>query len=159
MTGERDAANVRVPPPLLVLAAIVGAAGLQRLWPLAPMVEVPAALRLSVGGMIIAVAVLVLGGWALALFRRGGQNPSPWMPTPTIETRGPYRVSRNPMYLGLVLVCCGAAIAKANLYLLALTPIVAWLLQRLAIVPEETYLEAKFGEEYLAYKRRVRRWL
>jgi len=63
------------------------------------------------------------------------------------------------MYLQMVLVCIGLAVALMNLWILTLTPICAWLLQRLAILPEERYLERKFGETYLAYKRRVRRWL
>ena len=63
------------------------------------------------------------------------------------------------MYLLMVLVCVGVAILLWDVWILALTPVGAWLLQRLAIVPEEDYLERKFGDTYLAYKRRVRRWL
>jgi protein-S-isoprenylcysteine O-methyltransferase Ste14 len=92
------------------------------------------------------------------LFRRGGQSENPWKPTPHIEERGPFRVTRNPMYLQMVFVCIGVAIALANWWILLITPITAWALQILAIKPEEEYLESKFGEEYLAYKRRVRRW-
>jgi protein-S-isoprenylcysteine O-methyltransferase Ste14 len=58
----------------------------------------------------------------------------------------------------MVLVCIGIAVALMNLWILILTPICAWLLQELAVLPEEI-LERKFGENYLAYKRRVRRWL
>ena len=77
----------------------------------------------------------------------------------SILARGPFRLSRNPMYLQMVLVCVGFAVVLSNLWILLLTPFCAWALQALAIIPEETYLEAKFGEAYLAYKRRVRRWL
>jgi protein-S-isoprenylcysteine O-methyltransferase Ste14 len=63
------------------------------------------------------------------------------------------------MYLQMVLVCIGVAIALMSWWLLALTPAVAWLLQRLVILPEEAYLERKFGDGYRAYKGRVRRWL
>lgn len=93
------------------------------------------------------------------LFRRGGQNVNPWKPTPGLETNGPFRVTRNPMYLQMVIVCIGAAIAFANGWILLLTPVVVIALQRLAIEPEEEYLEAKFGETYLNYKRSVRRWI
>jgi protein-S-isoprenylcysteine O-methyltransferase Ste14 len=63
------------------------------------------------------------------------------------------------MYLQMLLVCVGVAILLANGWILLLTPVGGWVLQRLAIQPEEAYLERKFGETYLAYKRRVRRWL
>ena len=63
------------------------------------------------------------------------------------------------MYLQMVLACIGIAVALMNLWIQGLTPVCAWLLQRLAILPEELYLERKFGDAYLAYKGRVRRWL
>ena len=63
------------------------------------------------------------------------------------------------MYLQMVLICIGLAVVLANWWVLVLTPVAGWLLQRFAILPEEAYLEHKFGEAYLAYKRRVRRWL
>jgi protein-S-isoprenylcysteine O-methyltransferase Ste14 len=63
------------------------------------------------------------------------------------------------MYLQMVLVCVGFAVMLGNAWILVLTPLVAFTLQRLAILPEEAYLERKFGDDYAAYKRRVRRWL
>jgi protein-S-isoprenylcysteine O-methyltransferase Ste14 len=63
------------------------------------------------------------------------------------------------MYLQMVLVCAGLAIALMNWWILLLTPLCAWLLHKLAILPEEAYLEQKFGEAYLSYKRRTRRWI
>lgn len=104
-------------------------------------------------------AILGLGVWSVLLFRRGGQSENPWTPTSHIEERGPFRFTRNPMYLQMVLVCLGIAVMLMNWWLLALTPVVGWLLQRLAILPEEAYLERKFGETYRSYKRRVRRWV
>jgi protein-S-isoprenylcysteine O-methyltransferase Ste14 len=63
------------------------------------------------------------------------------------------------MYLQMVLVCIGIAILLLNWWLILLSPVCAWLLWRLAIAPEEVYLEEKFGDEYVAYKNRVRRWI
>jgi protein-S-isoprenylcysteine O-methyltransferase Ste14 len=63
------------------------------------------------------------------------------------------------MYLQMVLGGIGFAIILANVWILLLTPMGAWVLQRFAILPEEAYLERKFGEEYLSYKRKVPRWL
>jgi len=68
-------------------------------------------------------------------------------------------LTRNPMYLQMVLACIGFAVILSNGWILLLTPLCGWLLQRFAILPEEAYLERKFGDTYLAYKGRVRRWL
>lgn len=159
MVEQEPAAKVRIIPPLVPVGAIVLGAVLDRMWPLGAVFELPAPSRLWVGGGIIAVALVVLGAWPIAMFLRSGQNPEPWKPTPSLHFGGPYSLTRNPMYLMLVLVCLGAAIAVANLWIFLLTPVVGWVLQRFAILPEEAYLEEKFGEDYLAYKRRVRRWL
>jgi protein-S-isoprenylcysteine O-methyltransferase Ste14 len=63
------------------------------------------------------------------------------------------------MYLQMVLICIGVAVIRMDVWILALTPVCAWLLQRFAILPEEAYLERKFGDSYRAYKGRVRRWI
>ena len=133
--------------------------GLNRVWTINPGFELPAPERYWVGGVIMVGAILGLGLWSVLLFRRGGQSENPWKPTLHIVDRGPFRVTRNPMYLQMVLVCIGVAVALMNWWILVLTPVGGWFLQRLAILPEEAYLARKFGDTYLAYKRRVRRWL
>ncbi len=154
-----DAAKVRFFPPGIPLLAILIGSGLQWLAPLSIGYLPPAPQRYIVGGIVAIGSILIFGLWSVVLFRKGGQSENPWKPTPHIEVRGPYRFTRNPMYLQMVLVCVGAAIALANYWILLFTPLVAWLLQICAIKPEEAYLEAKFGEIYLAYKDRVRRWI
>ena len=157
METQRDAAAVRIFPPAVPLATILLGVGLQRMWPIG--LGLPAPVRYWIGGLIVVGAILGLGAWPVLLFRRGGQSEIPWTPTLHIEQRGPYRFTRNPMYLQMVLVCVGVAILLGNVWIFALTPLCAWLLQRLAILPEEAYLERKFGDGYRAYKQRVRRWL
>jgi len=159
MSPPTDAARVRIFPPAVPVLTIAAGIGLNRVWPLTFEAYVPEAPRYALGGALIAGAVLVLGLWSVLLFRSSGQNENPWRPTPAIVERGPYRITRNPMYLQMVLVCAGTGLALANAWILLLTPLCAWLLERLAIRPEEAYLEAKFGPAYLAYKSRVRRWL
>ncbi len=90
-----------------------------------------------------------------------GQSPADRarVPVPEIIERGPYRFTRNPMYLLMVLVCMGVSVVLANALILLLTPLAAWILERLAILPEEAYLERKFGQPYNRYRKRVRRWL
>lgn len=91
--------------------------------------------------------------------RRSGQSENPYKKTTEIIETGPYRLTRNPMYLQMVLVCIGLAVLLGNLWVLILTPVCALVLHFLVILPEETYLERKFGDEYLACKQRVRRWI
>jgi protein-S-isoprenylcysteine O-methyltransferase Ste14 len=160
MHNGRDAAAVRVFPPAIPLMTVLVGIGLNQLWP----IDVPFALaarpeRYWIGGAIAISAVLGLGLWSVVLVRRSGQSENPWKPTTQIIQNGPFRITRNPMYLQMVLVCLGFAVALVNLWILLLTPICAWLLQRLAIIPEEKYLEGKFGDAYTEYKRKVRRWV
>lgn len=153
----RDGAAVRFPPPTIPFTAIVGGVALQMWYPLE--IGLPAPARYWLGGALVTGAVLVLGLWPVILFRRSGQSEIPWKPTPAIIEDGPYRFTRNPMYVQMILVCLGVSTILANGWILLFTPVCAALLQRFAIRPEEAYLEAKFGEEYLGYTRRVRRWL
>ena len=159
MDNRGDAAAVRIFPPAVPLLTILLGVGLQRVRPLDPGFAIPTPARYWVGGGIVAAAVFGLGLWSVLLFRKSGQSENPWKPTPRIVEQGPFRVTRNPMYLQMLIVCVGVAVILGNLWILAMTPIGGWLLRKLAILPEEAYLERKFGQEYLAYKRRVRRWL
>lgn len=158
MNEARDAAAVRIFPPAVPLLTILIGIGLDRLWPLFwPGPSAPACYW--IGGALVVVAILGLGLPSVLLVRRSGQSENPWKPTTAILERGPFRFTRNPMYLQMVLVCVGFAIVFRSSWIVLLVPASAWALQRLAIVPEEAYLERKFGDRYLAYKRRVRRWL
>lgn len=157
--ATRDAPGVKVFPPLIPLAAIALGSWIHYLKPIDVELQVSSRVRYGVGGSLLSVAILGFGAWAIVVFRRAGESELPWRSTVRVVQHGPYRFTRNPMYVQLVLFCVGVAILLTNVWILLLTPICAWLLERLAIVPEERYLERKFGEEYLAYKRRVRRWL
>jgi protein-S-isoprenylcysteine O-methyltransferase Ste14 len=156
---QRDAAAVRIFPPAVPLLTVLAGIGLNRLWPIDLGVGIPAPARYWLGGAIVLGSILCLGAWPVFLLRQSGQSENPWKPTLQIVERGPFRFTRNPMYLQMVLVCIGIAAMLMNWWILLLTPVCAWLLERLAILPEEAYLERKFGETYRAYTRRVRRWL
>ena len=159
MSERNDAAKVRFFPPGIPLVAILLGAFLHRAAPLELAFLPPPPWRHVLGGAVAIAAVLGLGLWSVILFRTEGQSANPWKPTPGLEQRGPFRFTRNPMYLQMVLVCVGAAVAFANGWMLLLVPAVVLALQKLAIEPEEAYLEAKFGTCYRDYARRVRRWL
>ena len=159
MPEPKDAAAVRIFPPAVPLATILLGIALNRIAPIDLGFDVAAPLRIALGGAIVVGAILCLGAWPVALMRRSGQSENPWKPTTRILERGPYRFTRNPIYLQMVLASFGFGVMLANVWIFLLTPIGAWVLQRLAILPEEAYLERKFGDAYRDYRRRVRRWL
>ena len=159
MTKQRDAAAVRTFPPAVPALTILLGVALQRVWPIQTDLPVDSSTRHWVGGLIVARAFFGLGLSSVILFRRSGQDENPWKPTPQIVERGPFRITRNPMYLQMIIICIGVAVILANAWILLLTPLAGWVLQRLAILPEEAYLERKFGDTYRAYRQRVRRWL
>ena len=157
MKEPPDAAAVRIFPPAVPLLTILIGVGLNRLCPFK--LKLSAVSRYGIGGAIIGLAVLGLGLYPVILLRRTGQSENPWTPTTEIVTQGPYTFTRNPLYVQMVLGCIGFAMLLRNIWILLLTPLCAWALQVLAILPEEAYLEQKFSESYRLYKSRVRRWL
>lgn len=156
---ESDRAAVRFPPPLVAVLIILVGYGLERVVPLLAASTVPSVVRYGVGGLVVATAVAVLGVWPGILFRRSGQDPRPWTATPELIFEGPYRFTRNPMYLMMVLVCVGVALILASAWVLLLSPLCAWIIYLVAIRHEEVYLEHKFGDSYRSYKQQVRRWI
>jgi protein-S-isoprenylcysteine O-methyltransferase Ste14 len=156
---DRDAAEVRIFPPAVPVVTILLGVALSWVWPIDPGFTIAAPWRYALGVAIVAAAILGLGYRSVRLFRRSGQSENPWKPTPVLVESGPFRYTRNPMYVQMLLACVGVAVMLLNVWILLLLPLAGWVLQRLAILPEEAYLERKFGDVYLAYKRRVRRWL
>lgn len=142
-------------PPPLVLMLLTAMAGLRWFWPGAILLTPP---LIWLGLLPLAVGVLLLLQGA-GLFRRLGTNIKTFNEPGTLVTGGPFRLTRNPMYLGFLLVLSGAAVLLG-----ALTPFVGPLVfalaSQLVYIPfEEAALRAKFGEAYEAYARRVRRWI
>lgn len=114
--------------------------------------------------LVAAGALLFVAGAAVmlaaaGLFRRLGTNIPPSRPTTLIATTGPYRWTRNPMYLGMALVYAGLTIGLDGPIAFVLLPLVLIAIQTQVIAREERYLEAKFGDDYRRYKAEVRRWL
>ena len=153
----KDGAAVRFPPPFVYLIAVVLGALLQWLFHPLPL-ELPTTLRIGVA-VVAAILGVALVASAFGLFRSIGQDPAPWTSTPEVVTTGIYRVTRNPMYIGMALIQLAIGIGLANGWIVALIPPVLAVIYAIAIRHEEAYLERKFGEGYLVYKRSVRRWL
>lgn len=149
-----DTAGVVAPPPLIYLVPLAVGLLLDR-WRAVPLL--PERLAAPVG-----IAALLLGLVALAALRqfiRAGTRPEPWKPTTALVTNGPYRFTRNPMYLGFTFVYLGITCWVNTVWPVALLPLVLLAMHHGVIRREEVYLERKFGEEYRAFRRRVRRWL
>jgi hypothetical protein len=121
-----DAAPVRVFPPAVPLLTILLGVALNRLCPFKLKLNLSGLSRYGIGGAIIGVAVLGLGLYPVILLRRTGQSENPWTPTTEIVTRGPFKFTRNPLYLQMVLGCIGFAIMLRNMWILLLTPVAAW---------------------------------
>jgi protein-S-isoprenylcysteine O-methyltransferase Ste14 len=154
---EKDGAAVRIPPPLVYLAGVIVGV-LLHAFIIALPIGLSTALRIA-AGVAAAVASLVLMGGAIGLFRRTGQDPKPWEPTPEIISSGVYRITRNPMYVGMGFLQIAIGIGLANWWIIIFVPIVLTLVYATAVRHEERYLQRKFGNVYTGYKATVRRWL
>jgi protein-S-isoprenylcysteine O-methyltransferase Ste14 len=156
MAEGADRFRVLAPPPLLYAGSLGLGFILNRVRP-APLSPL-AAWTPPVAGILAALGV-GLAGWAAWLFRRAGTHLEPGRPATTLVTAGPYRLSRNPIYLGLTLAYGATALALRNGWALGLLAVVLPLIRYGVIAREEEYLERRFGPTYLRYKSRVRRWI
>jgi protein-S-isoprenylcysteine O-methyltransferase Ste14 len=156
MAETDDHADVRVLPPLLFLGSI----GLGVLAQLALPLRFASQSGLRVPlGLVLAAAGVAAIVWPILWMRRTQQDPDPRKPSPELILGGPFRWSRNPIYLGMTLIQAGVGIALGNLWVLLLLAPTLAVLQREVIAKEEAYLTRKFGDPYVAYQHSVRRWL
>lgn len=150
-----DHPDIRVPPPLLYLSVLGIALLLQEV---APLPWLPRA-QTRPFAVVCFVTCVVLALWAVAWFRRARTSPLPIRPAAALITGGPFRFSRNPLYVSLVLLYVGITLWLGVLWPIVLLPALVFLVQQLVILREEAYLESRFGDAYRAYRARVRRWL
>ena len=156
MVDRSDTANVLIRPPVAWGLAILVGFVLDWIEPLPFMSTEDLAVWL---GAIIFALALALAFWAIATMTRAGSNVPTNRPTTTIVESGPYRFSRNPIYLGFGLGLVGLAVTFDTLWLLVTLVPFALVIRYGVVAREETYLERKFGEVYSSYRARVRRWL
>ncbi len=152
---ERDHPHVRFPPPLVFAGFVLLGFATHRLTGWA---------RDDLGtwhyaALPLGLAGLWLNGASLLGFRRLGENPEPWTPTRAMVEEGPYRFTRNPMYLGMLLVSLAIAAWFGSIWVAVGAILAAAIIDRTVIVAEERYLRRTLGERYADYRRRVRRWL
>ncbi len=110
-------------------------------------------------GLAIIIGGLGIGAFALQAMKKAGVSPLPWKTPGKLVTDGPFRYSRNPIYLSLTLIYLGISIAVNIFWPLASLIFALVIVDRGVIRQEERYLEKRFGEEYRSYKLKVRRWI
>ena len=153
-----DTSGVKFPPPLVFVLGFAAGYALQRLVPVTVVPTAGRGLWQGLGWGLVAFGVALMGS-AVVAFRRAGTTPNSTKPTTAFVTQGPYRFTRNPMYVGWVFIYLGADLLTRALWPLVLLPAVLFLMRRRVIALEEAYLERKFTDDYRAYRARVRRWL
>jgi protein-S-isoprenylcysteine O-methyltransferase Ste14 len=144
-----------VPPPLLYAGIFMLAIVLDGLLPLP---DAPEELAGLVGHGLIGAGT-ALSFWSARCLRRWRTSLIPVRPTTALVVDGPYRFSRNPMYLGLAAVFLGVALVKQLLWAVLLAPVLLLVVTLLVTRKEEAYLEQKFGAAYRRYRVVVPRWL
>ena len=155
MADDQDNPGINVPQPLIYLLALLLGVLLDR------RVHLPFLPRSAARGLgwpLIGGAV-ALNTWFLRTIRDAEVPIRTNKPVPRLTNEGPFSYSRNPSYLALAMLYAGIAVLRNSLWGILLLPVVLGMIQREVIGREERYLERTFGEEYLAYKARVRRWV
>ena len=154
-TQRPDHAGVAFHPPVLLLLALLGGSGAR--W-ITQLPFLPDGVTGPVG-LTVVIASFTWFGWAVRTMRSGGASIPTSEPTDAIVTRGPYGMSWNPIYLSMVMLQVGVGIWANSVWFLALAACSAGLLWSGVISREERYLHQKFGDAYLEYTKRVRRWI
>lgn len=141
-------------PILLPLAAIPVGLLLDLVLPPVP----GGTVRIVLGVALAACGLVLIASAVTTMFRRGA-TPIPNSPEPVLIIAGPYKITRNPIYLGDLVGLTGIALIFGSLGMLVLVPLIGVLIQMFVIRAEEAYLERRFGRSYAGYRQRVRRWL
>ena len=158
MAVTDDAADVAIKPPFLFLGALALGCLLSLILPIPPGLAQPNTLALMVGLTFVAIGFL-LAALSVRRFQLAGTSVVPGEPSTALVVKGPYAFTRNPIYVGFVLVYFGLAIMLTSLWVLLLSIPLLVILQRGVVEREEAYLDRQFGEAYRKYKARVPRWL
>ena len=158
MTTTDRGPGLPLPPPVLLLLALIAAIALD--WVPPRFLASPIGINIQViAGLLLTAGSIWLVLTAARLFQREGTNVIPTQPALKVVTNGPYRFTRNPMYLGMVLFLVGVSLVFSLEWGLILTPVLWLAYDRLIVVREESYLSRKFGADYQALLGQTRRWL
>ena len=155
MADEQDYAGIWIPPPPIYLLALLLGLLLDRR---AHVPFLPRGVARLLGWPLVGGG-MALATWFVRTMRDADTTLDVNKPVSSLVQDGPFRYSRNPGYLSLTILYVGIASLRNALWAILLLPLVVYVIQREVIEREERYLERTFGEEYLTYKRRVRRWV
>jgi protein-S-isoprenylcysteine O-methyltransferase Ste14 len=150
-----DNPGIIAPPPLIYAGPLAVGLLLNLKF---PMRFLPRKVARILGLTLIGTSVILVSQ-AFQRMMRAGTNVNPTEPTTVLVTEGPFKYTRNPLYLSLTLFYAGVAALANALWTMLLLPAVLFVINRGVIDREERYLERKFGEQYIQYKERVRRWI
>jgi protein-S-isoprenylcysteine O-methyltransferase Ste14 len=151
----QDNPGIRVPPPPVYLLALLFGLLLDRRLHIR---FLPRHVGPVIGSSLIGGGV-ALTAWFVRTMRGAETTIRIDRPVSGLVQDGPFRYTRNPGYVALTMIYAGIAVLRNSLWTILLLPLVLYVIQREVIEREERYLERTFGEEYLSYKRRVRRWV
>ena len=151
---EKDRPGVIAPPPLIFLAVLI--AGIVAARKLLPPVEVPYGVPI---GIVLSSAALAFAIWAAVTMKRAATHVNPYLPATTVVSTGPFRWTRNPIYVSDTVMYVGLALIFRAVAAVVLLPVALAIMIFGVIRREEAYLQRKFGVQYSEYRRRVRRWL
>ncbi len=154
-TMNLDQPRVPVPAPIIMGLCLLAGEGIE--WFL-PVLQAPSRL-VFVSGWVLQILAICLLLWCFAIFLRNKTTIMPANPVNTLVNKGPYRLSRNPMYLSLAMIHLGIALSTANVWDLFTLGIFIVLMRSYVINPEERYLSGRFGQAYEDYRQQVRRWI
>lgn len=153
--STKESPDVISCPPLIYLGALGLGLLLNWLIPSLPFLSVPC----PVTGWILAFAGFVIGFWGVYTFIRAGTNVRPDLPVTALVTNGPFRYSRNPLYMACTIIYLGVTLSVGSFWpLLTLLPVLAMIHWKI-VRREEEYLESRFGDSYRTYKMQVNRWI
>lgn len=145
----------KIVPPIYLLLTLLVMAALHFGAPIARIIDPP----LSYSGVALIILGITITAIAARAFARAGTPIIPFEPSTALVAGGLYRVTRNPMYLGLVVILLGAGVLFGTVSPFLPIPVFVWIIQKKFIEAEERFLDEIFGARYLAYKGKVRRWL
>ncbi len=147
--------KIKLMPPMIFYVFILLSIILNLFLPIKKMIVQP----YNYFGVVLILVGLLIDVWAWTLFRKKKTTLNPYKVPSKLENRGPFKISRNPMYLGMDLVLLGLSIFLGSLSTFIFPIIFIFLIEKLFIIFEEKTLQKRFGKSYLDYKKRVRRWI
>lgn len=157
MKNRQDHPGVYVPPPLIYVALFLLSVFIQKVMPINDSFF-HSDIHYYIGyGVLITSAIMLLP--ALFHFSKTKNTLITIKPANSLQTNGIYAITRNPMYIGLLLIYTGVALLKGNWWTVLFIPVIIMIIQSFVIKKEEQYLERAFGSSYTAYKEKVRRWI